>query len=639
MRMRMRDFGTFVVVLVVALALTVRAQQSCTTLFDSSSIQQQWQNDASSGALAIVSENNQAKLAYSNSDKAIFQVTKSLDGSGSVFQFQFQAVSGSASPSSVAIALVTGSSSEWIESSPQAFASSLNFDVQASNWKSEASGWSYSISVPNSNQVSRLAVILLSNSASSGAVYLQSVKQCKPTADSPPTTTTSPVVPPPPSGPTTPAAFVSRKGSAFSWGGCPFYYAGTNNYYMTYQSTFMVTDLLDNAQKMGFNVIRIWSFIDRGSLSQGNVIDSPFYFQYWDSANNRPAYNDGATGLERLDFIISEAAKRGLKILLVLTNNWREFGGMDQYSKWYGLSYHSDFYKDSRVKAAYKAWASHLINRKNTVTGKLYRDDPTIFAWELANEPRCKGSGDLGQDSSCNTQTITSWVQEMSAYVKSLDQNHMVSVGDEGFFNNRDSGDWIYNGSEGVDFDALLALSNIDFGTFHLYPSHWSKSPEWGVTYINEHAASGKAANKPVIAEEFGYPNSDRSRIYTSWTSAIETSGLAGSNFWMLAARENSNGQLYPDYDGFTIYNDGSDPSKILTKHAVNMAGKNSGCNRVGTNEEDSMNETHSSGFKWGVAFAVIIGVALVLVAALFIHRRWKNNRDASLNYRKFETA
>jgi len=284
---------------------------------------------------------------------------------------EIKKVNGATAPDSIAIALI---SLAWIESTPQSTSSSsslFQFDVKSNNWKSESSGWTYTIPVSNANQVSRIAVIFLSNSRNTGALYLNSVKKCQNTVVTASPSISKSLSPSPSSSSSDNGkAFVSRSGTTFSWGGCPFYYAGTNNYYMTYQSTFMVTDVLDSAQKMGFNVIRVFSFLDRGSLSSPNIIDSPFYYHYWDSQRNAPGYNDGSTGLQRVDFILSEASKRGLKLILTFTNNWREFGGMDQYCKWYGLSYHSDFYTDQRVKNAYKAWISHLVYRRNTINGR-----------------------------------------------------------------------------------------------------------------------------------------------------------------------------------------------------------------------------------------------------------------------------
>lgn len=43
------------------------------------------------------------------------------------------------------------------------------------------------------------------------------------------------------------------------------------------------------------------------------------------------AYNDGADGLQKLDYVLAAAKTRGIKLVLTLVNNWSQFGGMDQY--------------------------------------------------------------------------------------------------------------------------------------------------------------------------------------------------------------------------------------------------------------------------------------------------------------------
>lgn len=44
--------------------------------------------------------------------------------------------------------------------------------------------------------------------------------------------------------------------------------------------------------------------------------------------------------------------------------------------------------------------------------------------WNLINEPRCYQCG----------ATQAGWVREMAAYVKALDPNHLLTVGEEGFY-------------------------------------------------------------------------------------------------------------------------------------------------------------------------------------------------------------
>ena len=229
-----------------------------------------------------------------------------------------------------------------------------------------------------------------------------------------------------------------RKGANFLLGGEPFCFLGTNNYYVSYKSRRMTDDLLESARSLGLKVIRVWGYIDRGALDGSTAdVDADaakrgVYFQYWDPVAKRPAYNDGPTGLEHLDYLLDRAHRLDLKIMVVLTNNWRDFGGIDQYVAWYGQKQHHLFYPDT-LHGAFKDWAAHLIGRKNAISGVVYRDDPTIFGWELANEPRCT----MGRDSTssgCAPEIVTSWASDITGFIKSIDKNHLVSVGDEGFF-------------------------------------------------------------------------------------------------------------------------------------------------------------------------------------------------------------
>lgn len=365
--------------------------------------------------------------------------------------------------------------------------------------------------------------------------------------------------------------------SAFELGGEPFCFVGTNNYYLSYKPKPMVDDVLESAKAMGVKVVRTWAFIDRGSLD-GSVrnIDAEgskegVYFQAWDPSAKRPVYNDGESGLERLDYALARAAKLGLKVVLVLTNNWREFGGMDQYLAWYGRTAHDEFFTDEAVRAAYKAWLEHLVLRENRLTGRRYRDDPTIFSWELANEPR----GTTGTDD----RVITDWARDMSSYLKSLDANHLVAVGDEGFLAGP-SEHWTYNAQYGVDHRALTALDGIDYGTFHMYPEHWGTGIGWNERWIDDHVALARELGKPTVLEEYGWKVTrdalgritrglpERLRHYSAWNERLRAHGGNGAMFWLLAGRDTQRGGVYPDYDQYSVYR-GDETSQLLSGFAT----------------------------------------------------------------------
>jgi mannan endo-1,4-beta-mannosidase len=60
-----------------------------------------------------------------------------------------------------------------------------------------------------------------------------------------------------------------------------------------------------------------------------------------------------------LDFVVSEAGKYGVKLILSLVNNYDSFGGKKQYVDWarsqgQSISSDDDFFSNSLVKQFYK---------------------------------------------------------------------------------------------------------------------------------------------------------------------------------------------------------------------------------------------------------------------------------------------
>ncbi len=371
----------------------------------------------------------------------------------------------------------------------------------------------------------------------------------------------------------------------FELDGKPFCFAGSNNYYPIFKPKPVVDDLFEAARALDLRVMRVWGMLDRGSLdgsvpnADGEGHKQGVYFQYWDPIAKKPAYNDGEDGLVRLDYVLAAAAKNDIKVIVVLINNWRPFGGIDQYLMWYGRNKHHEFFTEPELKQAYRDWVKHVVTRTNTINGRPYRDDPTIFAWELANEPRCKGGSSFDSDTGWDKSTITTWADEMSGFIKSLDSNHLVSVGDEGFLDG--GGDhWAYEATDGVDHAALTALPNIDFGTFHLYPEDWGTPDGFGEQWIVDHIELARALGKPTILEEYGVKVGrtrgnlgainqgweEREATYQRWNELVLERGGNAALPWMLAGIDDDKPR-YPDYDRFVFWRD-DETGRLIGEYA-----------------------------------------------------------------------
>ncbi|OIW07441.1 hypothetical protein TanjilG_19282 [Lupinus angustifolius] len=338
---------------------------------------------------------------------------------------------------------------------------------------------------------------------------------------------------------------VQKRGNQFVVNEQPFYVNGFNTYWLMVfaadESTKgKVTDVFKQASSMGLTVCRTWAFNDG----------------QWRALQKSPSVYDENV-FKALDFVVSEAKKYKIRLILSLSNNWEAYGGKAQYVKWgkeaglHNLTSDDDFFSHPTLRTYYKAHT--VLNRVNTFTNITYKEDPTIFAWELMNEPRCNSdpSGDKLQD----------WIQEMAFHVKKIDPKHLVEVGLEGFYGPSTPQRVQFNPNTyaqqvGTDFIRNHLVLGIDFASVHMYADSWISQQisdthipfvkSWMEAHIED---AEKHLNMPVLLTEFGVSSKDPgynssyrdtliSTVYNTILNSTRKGGSgAGSLLW----------QVFPD--------------------------------------------------------------------------------------------
>ncbi|KAI8466427.1 MAG: glycoside hydrolase superfamily [Monoraphidium minutum] len=347
------------------------------------------------------------------------------------------------------------------------------------------------------------------------------------------------------------------------------YYCGVNCYYLMTRGASegtqaMVLETLDGIQRLGFSVIRLWAFNDGDG---------------WNALQKAPGVYDEAV-FRGLDWVIAQCAARGLRLMMTLSNFWEDFGGFPQYVRWSrGLPPGSpakgeEFYGDPKAQVMYRKFVGDVITRVNTVTGVMYRDDPAIFAWDLANEPRNEGG---------DPAALTAWISSAAAHAKALDPTHPVTVGLEGFFGPSTpelaAGCNPYNQTHGVDWVANNMSPHIDFCSIHLYADQWCPGDssdaarcEWAARWVKGHIAAARQLGKPLCLQEFGKKPAGAGRqalfqqlLGIAREEAASGGPLVGSLVWMYAH------ETYPDYDGYTLYESGAPAGEVAAQGAQPM--------------------------------------------------------------------
>ncbi len=398
--------------------------------------------------------------------------------------------------------------------------------------------------------------------------------------------------------------FIQIKGTQFLKNGQPHYFMGANFWYgmnIANSDKERLIRELDHLQALGINNLRVMAASEGPDTAPWRMVPA--------LQVDAGIYNDSL--LIGLDFLLVELAKRKMHAVLCLNNMWPWSGGFAQYINWATgkpipypppaaggkwlkyMKYAAQFFSNKKAQTLYNNHIRHIVNRQNSISGILYREDPTIFSWQLANEPRPV----------LNNWKYRRWIRNTAAFIKSLDKHHLVSIGSEGnaFL------------PLSTKFKKEHRINNIDYTTIHIWIQNWGwydptqsektfqSSLNKAKKYILQHTKIAEKLHKPLVLEEFGIardlgsyqvdsPTTYRDQYYQEIFSLITTlaqqnEAIAGCNFWAWSgegrprmpkaiwkAGDDFTGDPPFEYQGwYSIYDTDLSTLKIIRKHAVDL--------------------------------------------------------------------
>ncbi|GAA5830273.1 hypothetical protein JCM11251_001289 [Rhodosporidiobolus azoricus] len=309
-------------------------------------------------------------------------------------------------------------------------------------------------------------------------------------------------------------AFVERHGSQLTLAGKPFRFASFNAPELLdgdVNGRFEVEDTFASlAAPNGFGtaVTRTYTLrIKSKNIGRGHI-------NGWSSEWNDWMWDGGR--LEEMDFVLAEAAKRGVKLIIPIVNqdtgedsNW--VGSTADLTRYrYNLSTNDearqiDWWTDHTMIESFKLIIDFLLNRVNSINGRRYGDDPTILAWETGNEMNHLGM----------RPAPASWTLIVAKHLKSRAPRTLVM---DGSFARNDDCERCYN-------KEVLESPDIDILSYHYYGSG-------DIKRVKKDCEISKRYNKVFIAGEFGiFPKADD---YAAFLAAVESAGGAGALVWSL---------------------------------------------------------------------------------------------------------
>jgi len=284
---------------------------------------------------------------------------------------------------------------------------------------------------------------------------------------------------------------------------------------------YEISDILDGIHRTGGRATRTFSL----SVYHPDDKGMPVYFTGY------RRYNEEA--FQCLDRVIALGHKYDVRLIIpfIASQSFASVRGVDEFSA-LASKPKGSFWTDPEQKADFKHFLDFILNRKNTVNGILYKNDPAILAWQLGNE---FGSypGDRGFKYDEWSPKILEWSLEMAAYIKKIDPNHLIME------------------AGGTDREKLIADPNIDVISDHLY-EYWNKmsGKPWRLSPIALESYNQCKGRKPLMVDEFGLGTTENIR---ELMKTIRESGIVGGLMWSIRSHRRDGGWYYHNEGGTPV--------------------------------------------------------------------------------------
>jgi endo-1,4-beta-mannosidase len=220
------------------------------------------------------------------------------------------------------------------------------------------------------------------------------------------------------------------------------------------------TSLVLNGSRFRFDGLDVYAAVQapcwyKENLSQaltaigpGQEVARVFAFQ-------ATATTNGVRDWTYMDAMLATFRAHGQRVIMVLTDQWHGQPCHDSITDRTLAWYQGGYATTVEGATTYRQWVSEVVAR--------YANNPTVMAWQLVNEGEARNP-----DGTCSEATATaalrSFADDVGGLVKSIDPNHLVSLGtisDE-------------CGSNEADYGYIYASPSIDLCDYHDYDFYTS---------------------------------------------------------------------------------------------------------------------------------------------------------------------